>query len=315
MGLSGVRVLVTGGAGFIGHHLVGALVRVGARVRVFDDLSAGQASRLEGVASAIELIVGSVTDPDTVAGAVRDMEIVFHQAARVSVPQSIAQPLEYQQTNATGTLNVLEAARQSGVRRVVYAASSSAYGPQERMPLNESMRPNPISPYAVSKLAGEMYCSAYAHFSPLQTVSLRYFNVFGPGQDLKSQYGALMPNVAAAMLRGRSPVVYGDGEQTRDFCYVDNVVQANLLAAQAPCASGLTLNIACGQRVSVNDVVASTNRLLGTHIAADHQPARTGEIRNSLADISLARDTIGYEPQVQFEEGLARTISYYRSLI
>ena len=315
MSLSGVQVLVTGGAGFIGHHLVTALANRGARVRVFDDLSSGRTARLENLAGQIELAVGSVADSAALAGAMRDVEIVFHEAALVSVPQSIGRPLDYQLVNSTGTLNVLEAARQAGVRRVVYAASSSAYGPQTTMPVIESMHPNPISPYAVTKLSGEMHCSVYASAYGLETISLRYFNVFGPGQDPKSQYGALIPNVVTRVLRGQRPVIYGDGGQTRDFCFVGNIVEANLLAAEAPRLTGDVVNIACGRRVSINQVVQLTNRLLGTDVQIDYQPERAGEVRDSLADISKARAVIGYEPKVQFEEGLARAIEFYRTLV
>ncbi|MGA2497404.1 MAG: NAD-dependent epimerase/dehydratase family protein [Tepidisphaeraceae bacterium] len=315
MSLSGVQVLVTGGAGFIGHHLVTALANRGARVRVFDDLSSGRAARLESLSGRIELVVGSVADPVALAQAVRNVEIVFHEAALVSVPQSIGRPLDYQLVNSTGTLNVLESARRAGVRRVVYAASSSAYGPQQNMPLVEAMRPNPISPYAVTKLSGELHCSVYATAYGLETISLRYFNVFGPGQDLKSQYGALIPNVATRILRGQRPVVYGDGGQTRDFCFVGNIVEANLLAAEAPQLPGDVVNIACGRRVSINQVVQLTNRLLGTDIQIDYQPVRAGEVRDSLADVSKARAIIGYKPNVQFEEGLGRAIEFYRTLV
>ncbi len=315
MSLSGVQVLVTGGAGFIGHHLAAALANRGARVRVLDNLSSGKATRLESLAGRVELVVGSVTDSQALAQAVRNVEIVFHEAALVSVPQSIGRPLDYQLVNSTGTLNVLEAARKAGVRRVIYAASSSAYGPQETMPLVESMRPNPISPYAVTKLSGEMHCSVYATAYGMETISLRYFNVFGPGQDLKSQYGALIPNVATRMLRGQRPVVYGDGEQTRDFCFVGNIVEANLLAAEASRLPGAVVNIACGRSVSINHVVQLTNRLLGSDIQIDYQPLRAGEVRDSLADISRARSVIGYEPKVQFEEGLGRAIEFYRTLV
>ncbi|MFI5378281.1 MAG: SDR family oxidoreductase [Tepidisphaerales bacterium] len=315
MSLSGVRVLVTGGAGFIGHHLAAALVQRGARVRVLDDLSSGRRARLESLSAQIELVVGSITDPRAVDPAMQDVEIVFHQAAMVSVPQSMDRPLDYQHVNSTGTLTVLEAARAAGVRRIVYAASSSAYGPQQTMPLIETMRPMPISPYAASKLSGEFHCAVYASAFARETVSLRYFNVFGPGQDPKSQYGALIPTVATRMLRGQRPLIYGDGEQTRDFCFVANVVEANLLAAEAPKLSGEVLNIACGRRVSVNDVVRLTNRLLGTNIPGDLQPPRAGDVHDSLADVSRARAVIGYEPKMHFEEGLGRALEYYRTLV
>jgi nucleoside-diphosphate-sugar epimerase len=314
MDLQGKQVLVTGGAGFIGHHLVTAFVQRGARVRVLDDLSSGRRERLAPLGDKVELITGSIADPSALARAMRGVEIVHHHAALVSVPESVARPVDFHTVNTTGTLNVLEAVRAAGVRRVVYAASSAAYGATEVIPVTEEVRPDPISPYAITKYTGELYCTVYALVYGIETISLRYFNVFGPGQDPKSQYGALIPNVATRILRGESPIVYGDGEQTRDFCFIANVVHANLLAATAPKISGEVVNIACGQRTSVNDVIRLANKLAGKNMPADYQPPRAGDIKHSLADISKAKAVIGYEPQVQFEEGLKRALDYYRAL-
>jgi UDP-glucose 4-epimerase len=242
------------------------------------------------------------------------VDVVFHQAAWVSVPHSVERPLDYHRINATGTLTMLEAARQAGVRRFVYASSSSCYGESPELPKRETMRCAPISPYAVAKYTGEMYATVYAHVHGMETVSLRYFNVFGPHQDPQSQYGAAIPAIVTRMLRGERPTLFGDGQQTRDFCYVDNVVQANLLAAEAPGVRGQEINIACGQRVTVNDIVRLTNEILGTRLEPQYAPPRPGDVRDSLADISLARQVIGYQPAVMFEEGLRRCVEWYRGV-
>jgi UDP-glucose 4-epimerase len=306
-------VLVTGGAGFIGSHLVRALAARGCRVTVLDDLSTGRAARLDAVRDRIRFVHGSILDESALADALRGIEVVHHHAAMVSVPQSVEKPVEYHQTNATGTLRVLLAAKAAGARRVIYAASSSAYGEDPQQPKRESMRATPVSPYAVSKYAGELYMSVFAAVYGLETISLRYFNVFGPEQDPKSQYGAAVPNIVAAVLRDRPPTIYDDGEQTRDFCYIQNVVHANLLAAGAPCCRGEAVNIACGQRVSVNQIVRTANELLGKNVKSVHAPPRPGDVRDSLADITLARQVLSYEPQVQFAEGMKRSIEWYKA--
>ena len=309
------RILVTGGAGFIGHHLVKALVDQGFLVRVIDDLSRGNRARLDSVKNRIELIEASILDADALTKAVSGVEVIFHKAAWASVPQSVEMPLPYHDIDATGTLRVLEAARAAGVRRVIYAGSSSAYGEQGELPKRESMLPAPISPYAVAKHCGELYLSVYANVYGLETVSLRYFNVFGPHQDPRSQYGAAVPAIVTRMLRGESPTIYGDGEQTRDFCYVDNVVAANLLAVDGKGLTGQVINIACGQKVSVNRIVEMTNSVLGTSIQPTHAPIRAGDVRDSWADITLADQLLRYRPTVFFDEGLRRSIDWYRSQI
>ena len=304
--------LVTGGAGFIGHHIAHALVARGVKTRVIDDLSRGSAARLTAIAGEIEFIEGSILDESTVGRAVAGVDVIFHEGAWASVPQSVEMPLEYHEIDATGTLKVLEAARKAGVRKVVYAASSSAYGEQPQLPKREDQLPAPISPYAVAKYVGELYLTVYAQLHGMETISLRYFNVFGPHQDPKSLYGAAIPAIVSRVMKGIAPTLYGDGEQTRDFCYIDNVVDANLRAASTPGLKGQVVNIACAQRTSVNDIVRVANRLLGTDVKPTYAPPRVGDVRDSWADISLARRLIGYEPKVMFEEGLRRWIEWYR---
>jgi UDP-glucose 4-epimerase len=242
------------------------------------------------------------------------VDVIFHQAAWAGVPQSVSRPLEYHHNNATGTLVLLEAAREAGVRRFIYAASSSAYGDQPELPKREGMTPTPISPYAAAKYAGELYVSLYAKLHGMETIRLRYFNVFGPGQDPRSQYGAAVPAVVLSLLRGKRPTIYGDGEQTRDFCFIENVVRANLLAADAKELRGEAVNIACGRRVSVNSIVEMANEILGTNIAAEHKPPRLGDVRDSWASIALAEKLIGYRPSIFFEEGLRKSIEWYREV-
>lgn len=307
--------LVTGGAGFIGHHIVRALVARSCTVRVLDDLSAGRLDRLQDLAGRYQMIKGSILETDALAQAMEGVDVVFHHAALVSVPASVHDPLGYHQVNATGTLQLLQAARAAGVKRIVYAASSAAYGERPEQPKREDQPPAPISPYAVSKFCAEQYLTVYATLFGLATVSLRYFNVFGPQQDPKSQYGAAIPSIVTRMLRGQRPIIFGDGQQTRDFCFVQNVVHANLLAAEAPDLHGQVLNIACGQRVSLNEVVRLTNRFLGTNLQPQYDPPRPGDVRDSLADISLAASVLKYQPQVYFEEGLRRSIDYYRTVV
>ena len=304
--------LVTGAAGFIAGHLTRTLVERGYHVKALDDLSGGTWETLDDLGDRITRLTASVTDAHAVRAAAEGADVIFHHAALVSVPQSVERPLEYNNVCVGGTLNVLEAARAAGVPRVVYASSSACYGENPVQPKVEAMRAEPISPYAVAKYAGELYVSAYAGLHGMKTVSLRYFNVFGPGQNPRSQYGAAIPSILSRMLRGERPTVYGDGRQTRDFCYIENVVKANLLAASADVA-GEALNIGCGRRTSVNDIVAKANALLGKDLEPDYQPARPGDVRDSLADIALAEQVIGYRPSVYFDEGLERSIRWYEA--
>ena len=305
--------LVTGGAGFIGSHIVRRLLAEGRRVRVLDDLSTGNPANLEEVASRIEFIKGDICDVHTVQHATKGIDTIFHLAARASVPRSVEHPRPAHQVNVFGTLNVLEGARENRVRRVVYSASSSAYGDTPVMPKREDMPTRPLSPYAATKLAAEYYCTVWAHVYGLQTIALRYFNVFGPRQDPGGPYAAVIPAFAIRMLKGQRPVIFGDGEQSRDFCYIDNVVNANLLAADAPEVHGEVVNIACGDRTTLNNIVSEMNQLLGTQLAPEYQPPRAGDVKHSLADISGAKRVIGYEPKVFFPEGLRRSIEWYRA--
>jgi len=307
--------LVTGGAGFIGSHLATALVERGDKVRVLDNLSTGDARNLDHLRSRFEMIEADLLDRPVVERALQGVDVVFHQAALASVPRSVALPLDTHAACATATLNLLDAARATGVRRVVYGGSSSAYGQQTGSSAKrESDLPAPVSPYAVAKLAGEYYCQAFTATYGLETVVIRYFNVFGPRQDPASQYAAVIPNFVTAMLAGRRPIIFGDGTQSRDFTYVDNVVQGNLLAANARHAVGRTINVACGKQINLLQLVAAINKVLGTNIEPEFTDPRPGDIRDSLAEISLARELLGYEPAVDFDEGLRRSIEYYKAL-
>jgi UDP-glucose 4-epimerase len=306
--------LVTGGAGFIGSHIATALVERGHKVCVYDNLSSGRLSNLAHLADRVEFIEGDLVNRADVERAVAHVEVVFHQAALASVPHSVAAPLETNAACVTGTVNMLDAARRAGVRRVVYAASSSAYGDDPTPAKHERLVPAPLSPYAAAKLGGEFYCQAFTATYGLETVALRYFNVFGPRQDPKSQYAAVIPKFITEMLAGRRPTVFGDGKQSRDFVYIDNVVQANLLAADAPAAVGRVINVGCGRSYNLLDLMAGINRALGTSIEPIFDAPRAGDVRESLADISLARELLNYEPSVDFEEGLRRTIDYYRQV-
>jgi len=306
--------LVTGGAGFIGSHLVVRLVELGHAVRVLDNFSTGQRANLEPVRGRIDLLEGDLRNPDDCRRACADIEVVFHEGAVPSVPVSVESPQETHDANVNGTFNLLMAARQCRCRRVVYAASSSAYGNLEESPKHEGLRPVPLSPYAVQKLVGELYCRAFTECYGLETISLRYFNVFGPRQNPASQYAAAIPAFVTAILKGVPPTVYGDGEQTRDFTYIDNVVHGNVLAARAQRTAGEAVNVACGDQISVNRVIARVNGLLGTDVRPVYTASRPGDVRHSMADIRLARELLGFEPQVDFDEGLRRAIGYYQSI-
>jgi len=305
--------LVTGGAGFIGSNIVEELVRRGERVRVLDNFSTGKREHITPFLEGVELIEGDLRRLDTVRQAAEGgVDYILHQGAIPSVPRSIDNPLDTDESNVRGTLNLLVAARDAGVKRVVCASSSSVYGDAPTLPKTEEMRPAPLSPYAVSKLAGEYYCQVFYQVYGLETVALRYFNVFGPRQDPTSQYAAVIPKFVTAMLRDEQPVIYGDGEQSRDFSYVTNVVQANLLAATAPGVGGQVFNIACGRRYNVLELVATINRILGTDITPVHSAPRAGDVRHSLADIARAREMLGYQVEVEFKEGLRRLIAWYK---
>ena len=306
-----MRYLVTGGAGFIGSHIVDELVRRGHQVTVLDDLSAGSENNLSGVRHQIDLRVGSIIDLKEVQAACHGVDCVIHLAARTSVPRSVADPLETNRVNIDGTLNVLLAARDAKVRRVVYAASSSAYGETPELPKSESMPPRPISPYGVTKFVGELYAQVFGRVYGLENVSLRYFNVFGPRQEPTSQYSGVLSRFMLAVIEGNPPVVFGDGEQSRDFTYIDNVVDETLRACEAPAANGLVFNGGTGARITLNQVLKLLEKITGKKIEARYDPPRSGDIRDSQADITLARKVLGYEPRVQFEEGLRRTWDWY----
>jgi UDP-glucose 4-epimerase len=309
-----VQVLVTGGGGFIGSHIVERLVRDGYGVRVVDNFTTGHRRNLEPLLDDVDVVEGDLQSYERAHAAVRDCEIVLHQAAMPSVPRSVQDPLTSNASNVIGTLNVLLAARDAGVRRVVFASSSSVYGAAPDLPKVETLPTLPISPYAVAKLAAEGYCRAFSQVYGLETVALRYFNVFGPRQDPNSQYSAVIPHFITAALQGKGVTIFGDGEQSRDFTYVDNVVEANLLAMNAPEVSGRTYNIACGDRISLNGLVASIGRILGRSIEPEYAPPRVGDVRHSMADIALARKELGYDVAVGFDEGLAQTVDYYVAL-
>jgi UDP-glucose 4-epimerase len=309
------KILVTGGAGFIGSHIVEALVRRGDRVRVLDNLNTGKLANLAEFGKQVEFIEGDVADPAAAARAVAGVECVFHEAALASVPRSLERPLDTHAACATGTLVLLDQAARAGVRRVVYAGSSSAYGDQPTSSKRETDLPLPISPYGAAKVAAEFYCQAYAAMGRIETVTLRYFNVFGPRQDPNGEYSAVIPKFITLLLAGQRPRIFGDGGQSRDFTFVGDVVAGNLLAADARSVSGRVLNMAAGRSITLLGMVADLNRLLGTKVEPEFAPPRAGDIRESLADITQARQLLGYEPSVSFEEGLRRSIDYYRSVI
>ena len=307
-----MKILVTGGAGFIGGHLVDALLAQGATVRVIDNFATGRRENIDRVRDRIEFIEGDICDPAASEAAVHGVEVVFHEAAIPSVARSVADPVASTRANVGGTVQMLDAARKAGVRKFVYAASSSAYGDTPTLPKIETMTPRPMSPYAISKLAGEHYVSVFGRLYGFETVSLRYFNVFGPRQDPRSEYAAVIPRFVTDILAGRRPSIFGDGEQTRDFCFIENVVSANLLAAKAT-TRGEVVNIACGARVSLNALIALVNMELGTDVQAVHGPGRPGDVRDSLADIGAAQRLLGYEVLFDLRAGLRKAIDWYRA--
>jgi UDP-glucose 4-epimerase len=306
-----MKVLVTGGGGFIGSNLAARLLADGHEVRVLDNFATGLRENLMGIEGDLDLVEGDVQSYERVYAAVRDCEVTFHQAALPSVPRSVQDPLTTNATNVVGTLNVLLASRDCDVRRVVFASSSSIYGSSPALPKREDQTPAPRSPYAVAKLAGEGYCRSFSEVYGLDTVSLRYFNVFGPRQDPLSQYSAVIPNFISAALTGQQPRIFGDGEQTRDFTYVDNTVEANILAMTAEDVTGEILNIACNARISLNHVLEEITSQLGVELEPMYEEPRTGDVRNSLADISRAREVLAYRPTVDFREGIGRTIEWF----
>lgn len=308
-----MRYLVTGGAGFIGSNLVDELVRRGHSVVVLDDLSTGKESNLDSVRGKIELRVGSITDLATVQAAVDGADYVIHLAARASVPRSVADPIETNSVNIDGTLNVLVAARDAKVRRVVYAASSSAYGESPTLPKTEAMPAEPISPYGITKYVGELYAQVFGRVYGLENASVRYFNVFGPRQDPSSQYSGVLSRFMYCLIHNERLVIFGDGQQSRDFTYIENVVDETLRACEAPCASGKVFNGGTGARITLNEVLKLLQRITGQKVCANYEPPRPGDILHSQADISLARKVLGYEPRVLFEEGLRRTWEWYKS--
>jgi len=309
------RYLVTGGAGFIGSHIAEALLARGESIRILDNLSTGYQQNIANLAGDVEFLEGDVRDDAVVARAVEGVEVVFHQAALASVHRSLSQPQETHAVCATGTLILLDQARQAGVRRVLYAASSSAYGDQQQACKTETDLAVPVSPYAASKLAGEHYCRSFYKAYGLETVCLRYFNVFGPRQDPGSPYSAVIPLFIGAMLSGKQPVIFGDGEQSRDFVFVKDIVLGNLLAADAEDTAGRVINLATGEQASLLELIAQLNGMLGLSVEPEYQPVREGDVRHSRADISLARDLLGYQPHFSLAEGLQQSIDYYRTLV
>jgi len=307
-----MRYVVTGGAGFIGSNTVDELVRRGETVIVLDDLSSGKEDNLAEVRSKISFIKGSITDLEAVRKAMQSADYVIHLAARTSVPRSVKDPIDTNKINVEGTLNVLVAARDAKVKRVVFAASSSAYGETPTLPKVETMQPEPISPYGVAKYAGELYAQMFGRVYGLENVSLRYFNIFGPRQDPDSPYSGVLAKFCTAFLEETQPLVFGDGEQSRDFTFVENAVSANLLACEAPNASGKVFNVGTGTRVTLNQTLALLANLTGNQPEIKYEPPRDGDIRDSQADITQARAILNYEPLVNFEEGLRRTVEWYR---
>lgn len=305
--------LVTGGAGFIGSHLAAALVARGQTVRIVDNLITGHRRNLDAIGGTVEFVEGDLSDLSVAQRAVAGVDYVLHQAAIPSVPRSVNDPITSNRSNIDATLHVLVAARDAGVRRVVYAASSSAYGDTPTLPKHETMPPRPLSPYALQKLVGEEYARLFTQLYGLETVAIRYFNVFGPRQDPSSPYSGVISRFLQALVAGDRPTIFGDGEQTRDFTYVDNVVDGVLRACEAPDASGVVLNVAMGERITLNDLLARLIALTGTSVEPIFAEPRAGDVRDSLADISRARELLGYSPLVTLDEGLRRTLDWFRS--
>jgi UDP-glucose 4-epimerase len=305
--------LVTGGAGFIGSHICERLLKEGHGVRVLDNFFSGKRANLEHLGGEIDLVEGDIRDASAVAGAMRGVHVVFHEAALGSVPRSVADPVTTHEVNMTGTLNVLLAARDAGARRVVYASSSSVYGETQELPKHEGITPQPLSPYALSKLAGEHYITVFNHVYGFEAVALRYFNIFGARQDPESQYAAVIPRFIMSLLEGKPPVIYGDGLQSRDFTHVENVVEANLLAAEAEGVAGRAFNVACGGRYSLLDLLDRIRRIIGSDLQPVHEVARAGDVRDSQASIEAARAALGYRVKVDFDEGIRRTVGWYQN--
>jgi UDP-N-acetylglucosamine/UDP-N-acetyl-alpha-D-glucosaminouronate 4-epimerase len=313
MALTGIAV-VTGGAGFIGSHIADALTRNGLRVRVVDDLSTGHRENLEEIKGEVDFTQGSVADEQLLKKVLDGAELVFHEAAIPSVARSVEQPRQSHVASVDGTFSLLLAARDRNVKRIVYAASSSAYGDTPTLPKKEDMRPDPLSPYAVAKLVGEYYCQVFARVYGLETISLRYFNVFGPRQDPGSQYSGVVSRFISCLLNNQQPVIYGDGEQSRDFTYIDNVIDANLKAASVTSGFGSVVNVANGERISLNQLLEELKAIVGKpEVKASYQEARLGDVKHSLADISRARELLRYQPSVGLSEGLKRTIDWWKT--
>ena len=308
------RYLVTGGAGFIGSSIAEELLSKGEKVRILDDFSTGRRSNVESLKGDVEVVEGSITDPEVTARAMKGIEVVFHEAALPSVARSVEAPQTSMHINVQGTTVVLDCARVAKVKRLIFAASSSAYGDTPTLPKIETMEPSPRSPYAVSKLTGEHLLRVFHMLYGIETVSLRYFNVFGPRQDPGSHYAAVIPRFITSAIRGQRPTVFGDGEQTRDFCYIENTVSANLLAASSPNKlQGQVVNVACGERISLNQLLAIVGELSGKKLDAIYEPTRAGDVRAALADIEAARKLVGYEPKVTVREGLAKTFAAFKT--
>ena len=313
MALSGIT-LVTGGAGFIGSHLAAAMSAAGGRVRILDDLSTGHRENLEEIGGDVEFVQGSVADQELLPKVLENVELIFHEAAIPSVPRSVEAPRNTHIASVDGTFSLLLAAKEAGVKRVVYAASSSAYGDQPTLPKVEHMSPDPLSPYAVAKLVGEYYCRVFTRVYGLETVSLRYFNVFGPRQHPGSPYSGVVSRFISALMNDERPQIFGDGEQSRDFTYIDNVVGANLSAASAPNAPGKVINVANGERVTLNQLLEELKQITGrTDVTAEYHEPRVGDVRHSLADITMARELLGYESKVDLRSGLQRTLDWWKA--
>ncbi len=311
-----MKFLVTGGAGFIGSNLVESLLKKGMPVRVIDNFSTGKRENLKEFEKDIELVEGDIRDFGTVSKCMHGIEVVLHQAALPSVPRSIADPVTSNEVNVVGSLNILEASRKNNVKRVVFASSSSVYGDTPELPKHEGMALNPLSPYAVTKLTGEKYLKVFAEIYGMETLALRYFNVFGPRQDPDSQYSAVIPKFIKAILQGNQPTIYGDGEQSRDFTFISNVVDANYLAATSELDKyGVAVNCACHDRITLNNLVDSINKILHSDILPVYAEPRKGDIKHSFAEIKLAEKLLGYQPSVEFETGLEKTIEYFRQIL